>query len=186
MTARNTSQQWGWVAKGLHWLVFLLIVGAWLAVDLREGYPKGSDERGWYMGLHKSLGVSVFFLVWLRLGWRLGGGPLPVPDPAPAWQLRAADAVHWLLYALMIAMPFSGLLMSQFGGRDTSWFGLFTIPAFLPENKELAGQIKELHQDVLWPLLVLLVAGHALAALWHHVVMKDNTLRRMLPFIKPR
>ncbi len=180
MTARNTNQQWGWVAKSLHWVIFLLILGAWLAVDLREVYPKGSDERATLMWLHKSLGASVFFLVWLRLGWRLSG-PVPVPYPAPSWQLYAATFAHWALYALMIAMPFSGLLMSQLGGRDTSWFGVFTIPAFLPLDKELAGQIKELHQSVLWPLLLITVAGHAGAALWHHFVQKDGTLRRMLP-----
>jgi cytochrome b561 len=181
MSAQNTTQQWGWVAKTFHWLMFLLIVGAWFAVTMHEGYPKGSEQRAAFMMLHKSLGVSVFFLIWLRLGWRLSGRT-PDPDPAPQWQLKAATLLHWALYALMILMPLSGLLMSQFGGKPVAWFGVFEIPVFVTENKELAGQIKNMHENVWWPILLTLSIGHILAALWHHVGMKDNTLRRMLPF----
>jgi cytochrome b561 len=182
MTARNTDQQWGWVAKSLHWLIFLLMVAAWLAVESHEYFPKGSAERAQRMMLHKAFGTSIFFLVWLRLGWRLSG-TTPAPEPAPRWQLLASSAVHWALYGLMIAMPLSGLVMSQLGGREVSFFGLFNIPVFLEANKELAGQLKELHTDVLWPLLLVAVGGHVAAALWHHGVTRDRTLKRMLPFL---
>ena len=184
MTARNTAHVWGWVAKAFHWLMFLLIVGAWFAVTQHEAYPKGSDERAAFMLVHKSIGLTVFFLIWWRLGWRLFGGALPTPDPAPQWQLKSATLLHWALYALMILMPLSGILMSQFGGRPVPWFGLFEIPAFLPENKALAGNIKNMHEHVWWPLLLGLSVAHVAAALWHHIVMKDKTLKRMLPFGK--
>ncbi|MGH8492569.1 MAG: cytochrome b [Moraxellaceae bacterium] len=182
MPARNTKQQWGWVAKSLHWLIFLLMVAAWFAVESHEYFPKGSPERALRMMLHKSFGVSVFFLVWLRLYWRFSG-PLPVSEPGPRWQLRAASALHWMLYALMVLMPLSALLASQFSGRLISFFGLFDIPVFLAANKPLAGQLMELHKDILWPLLLLLLAGHIAAGLWHHLITHDRTLRRMLPFM---
>lgn len=180
MAARNTAMKWGWVAQLLHWLTFLLIVGAWFAVEQRELFPKGSPERGAWMDLHKALGLSVFFLFWLRLGWRLSG-PAPSPVITHVWQHRASVAVHWALYAVLLLMPLSGLLMSQFGGRPVSWFGLFEIPVLVSENKELASQIKEMHTDVWWPLLCVLVALHAAAALWHQFIVGDGTLRRMLP-----
>lgn len=181
MPARNTPQRWGWIAQGFHWLMFALIVGAWFAVDQREQFPKGSLERGEWMDLHKAFGLSVFMLVWLRLGWRLAG-PLPEPVITSVWQHRAAQLVHWALYFLMIMMPLSGLLMSQFAGRTVSCFGVFAIPVFLQENKELAGQIRELHMDVGWPLLLALVGLHVAAALWHQFIVKDGLLKRMLPF----
>ena len=181
MQARNTYQQWGWVAQCFHWLIFLLMVAAWIAVAAHENFPKDSPERAFYMMLHKACGLSVFCLVWLRLVWRLSG-QTPTPEPAPRWQLQAATAMHGVLYVLMVLMPLLGLLASQFAGRPVSFFGLFEVPIFLTANKDLAGQLIWLHKEVLWPCLLVLLAGHIGAALWHHFVSKDRTLRRMLPF----
>lgn len=181
MHLRNTPDRWGLVARLFHWLFFLLIIGAWLAVELHEDYPRGSAERAQWMWLHKSFGVTVFFLIWLRLGWRLGN-EVPTPEPGPRWQRWTSSLVHAALYLLMIAMPLSGLVMSQFGGREVSWFGVVEIPVWVSPDRELAGQIKELHEHVLWPALFWLIALHAAAALWHHIIRKDNTLRRMLPW----
>lgn len=181
MHARNSEQRWGWVAQAFHWLMFLLIVGAWFAVEQHEEFPKGSPERGAWMDLHKAIGVSVFFLLWARLGWRFSG-PVPAPVMTSVWQHRLAVTVHWGLYFVMLMMPLSGLVMSQFGGREVSWFGIVEIPVFVAENKELAGQIKELHEDVWWPLLLALVALHVVGALWHQFIVKDGTMKRMRPF----
>ncbi|HEX6592812.1 MAG TPA: cytochrome b [Moraxellaceae bacterium] len=181
-TPFNTSTQWGWVAKTFHWLIFLLMLAAWFAVESHEYFPKGSPERAFRMMLHKSFGASVFFLVWLRLYWRLSQ-PHPAPEPAPRWQLLAAAVVHWGLYFVMVALPLTGMLASQFGGRVVSWFGLFDIPVLLAPDKAFAGQLMGLHKDLLWPLLLVLLAGHVGAALWHHVITRDRTLRRMLPFL---
>lgn len=181
MSARNTTDSWGWVAKSLHWLIFFLMLAAWFAVESHEDFPKGSAERAQWVLLHKSFGASVFFLVWLRLYWRLSG-LVPEPEPAPRWQLRLASLMHWALYAMMILMPLSALMASQFSGRPAPFFGIFEIPAVLAGNKPLAGQLMGLHKEILWPLLLVLIAGHAGAALWHHFLTKDRTMRRMLPF----
>lgn len=180
----NSESSWGWVAKLFHWLMFLLIIGAFVAIDQRELYEKGSTERDWWMMMHKSMGVSVFFLVWLRLGWRLSQ---PVPENFAGYGMaKLAGIGHALLYLLMICVPLSALLMAQFAGRATSWFGLLEIPVWFGVNEELAGQIKDVHADVLAPALFVLIILHILGALWHHVIDRDDVLKRMLPFWRNR
>lgn len=178
MTLRNTSSHWGLVARLLHWLFLFLIIGAWYAVETREEFAKGTPERAEWMRLHISLGLTIFALVWVRLGWRLSG-PVPAAIQGPPLQMMAARLVHFALYAVMIAMPVTGLLTVQLEDRVVSWFGLFEFPVLVAPDKALAEVLEETHADVLWPLLLTLVGVHAVAALWHHFRLKDDTLRRM-------
>jgi cytochrome b561 len=133
-----------------------------------------------YLLLHKALGVSLAAFVLARLWWR-SSNAIPKPLPAPVWQLKAASWVHGFLYILLLAMPFSGMAMTQLAGRPISLFGWFDLPQLLTENKALAGEIKGLHTEVFWPLLLLLSLGHIAAAWFHQVAMKDNLIKRMLP-----
>lgn len=178
MTLRNTSSHWGLVARSLHWLFLFLIIGAWYAVETREEFAKGTPERAEWMRLHMSLGLTIFALVWVRLGWRLSGAS-PAEIPGPPLQLLAARLVHFALYAIMIAMPLTGLLTVQLEDRAVSWFGLFDLPVLVGPDKEMAELLEEAHTEVFWPLLLALVGVHAAAALWHHFRLKDDTLRRM-------
>jgi cytochrome b561 len=181
MSLRNTSTRWGPVARFLHWLFLFLLIGAWYAVEMHEEFPKGTPERSQWMQLHFAIGISVFVLLWVRLGWRLSGD-VPAPLPGPRWQQVTSALVHAALYLILIVMPLTGLLTTQLAGRAVSWFGLIDIPLFLQKNSELAEQMEEVHGEVLWPVLLALVGLHAVAALWHHFVLKDETLKRMLPF----
>lgn len=178
MTLRNSSTSWGLVARLLHWLLFVLIVGAWYAVEVHEDFPRGTPERAEWMRLHFSIGMTIFALVWVRLGWRVSG-EVPAEIPGPRLQLLAARLVHVALYLLLIAMPVTGLLTTQLEGRAVSWFGLIDIPLFLSLDKETAAVLEDAHGELLWPALLALVALHAAAALWHHFGLKDDTLRRM-------
>lgn len=181
MPLRNTASQWGGVARFLHWLFLFLLIGAWYAVDMHENFPKGSPERREWMQLHFALGVTIFTLLWVRLGWRLSGDRA-APLPGPRWQQLSSSLVHAALYLMLIVMPLTGLLTTQLAGRVVPWFGLFEIPLFVDTNKELAEKMEGVHADVLWPVLLVLVGVHAGAALWHHFILKDETLKRMLPF----
>lgn len=178
MSLRNSSTSWGLVARVLHWLFLILIIGAWYAVETHEDFPKGSPERAAWMRLHFSMGLTVFALVWVRLGWR-ATGEVPAEIPGPRLQLLAARLVHLALYLLLIAMPLTGLLTMQLEGNVVSWFGLVDIPVFLAPAKDVAEVLEEAHTEVLWPALLVLVGLHAAAALWHHFKLKDDTLRRM-------
>lgn len=178
MSLRNTATRWGPVARFLHWLFLFLLIGAWYAVEMHEDFPKGTPERREWMQLHFAFGISIFVLLWVRLGWRLSGD-VPAPLPGPRWQQLTSALVHAALYLILIVMPLTGLLSTQLDGRAVSWFGLVDIPQVLEVNKDLAEGLEEFHGDVLWPVLLALVGLHAVAALWHHFVLKDDTLRRM-------
>lgn len=184
MSLRNTATAWGPVARLLHWLFFLLLIGSWYAVEMHEDFPKGTPERAEWMALHFSIGVTVFALVWARLAWRLTG-EVPAAVPGLRWQRISASVVHAALYLLLIAMPVTGLLTVQFKDRAVSWFGLVDIPRVLAPDPALAEALKEFHGEVLWPMLLTFVALHAAAALWHHFRLKDDTLRRMTFLRRP-
>ena len=79
----------------------------------------------------------------------------------------------------MLSMPMTGVIMSQLAGKPVSWFGLFDVPQFMEVNKEMAKDVKALHEDVFFPLLMLFMVGHIGAALFHQFVLKDGLLKRM-------
>ncbi len=181
----NTDYSWGWLAKLFHWLMFVLIVGAFVAVNVQESFESGSVEADRWMMLHKSFGLTVFVLVWLRLGWRIG--QRTVPENFSGYGMaKLASMGHALLYLLMIIVPLSALLMSQFAGRSVSWFGVFDLPVWVAENERLAEQLHELHAGFLAPFLFVLIILHILGGLWHHFIDRDDVLKRMLPFWKGR
>jgi cytochrome b561 len=88
--------------------------------------------------------------------------------------------VHSLLYVVLLLMPLSGFLMTQFAGRTTSMFGWFEIPLLLTPDREIGRLMNQLHTDVIWIAIVLLTLSHVGAALYHQFVKKDATLKRML------
>lgn len=179
MTARNL-ERWGGISQLLHWTiaVLILLIGV---VGLVMGELPRSPRWFWVYTAHKSLGLTVLALVLVRIGWRLyAGAPPPVPG-TPRWQARLASAVHVLLYAMVLAMPFSGWLYDSASGlRPLRWFGQVEVPKLVAPDPALADAAHGAHEWLFW-LLVLLVLAHAGAALYHHFVRHDVTLVRMLP-----
>ncbi len=178
MHLRNTATDWGSLSKTFHWLIVLLLIGQGI-LGLTMG-DFGRELRAQLVPLHKSIGVTLLMLALARLLWNLfGGRPAPAPGVTPL-QHRLAKLGHLVLYALLFAVPLTGWLLSAYGGRDTSWFGLFDLPRIVGENHDLHEMFEERHEQLFW-LLVLVAAGHAGAAIYHHVFQRDATLARMLP-----
>lgn len=175
----NNPQKYHQWSIAMHWLMLLLLVAVYLCIELRVLYPKGSDLREGLKQWHFMLGFSVYILLTLRL---IGRFLFTVPEisPTPAkWQMMSAKVVHLLLYLLMLAMPLLGMLILNYADKSLVFFGL-QLPVLVSPNEDMAKQIKEIHEWIgtagYW-----LVGIHALAALFHHYVIKDNTLKRMLP-----
>lgn len=159
---------------GLHWLMLLLLVAVYATILLREGYPRGSEIREALKAWHFSLGLTVFALVWVRVVARRFGGRR---RPGRSLADRGAAVVHLALYAFMIAMPLLGWLTLSAEGDPVRLFGL-SLPPLTGPNEALAGQTEEIH-ETLGTVGYWLVGLHAAAALAHHYVLRDGTLRRM-------
>ncbi len=180
MNWKNNSARYGSISIGLHWLMFLLIAAVYACIELRGLLPKGDELRDTLKIWHFMLGLSVFFLVLLRLLARLLSGPAPrIAPPAARWQELLGTAVHYALYGLMLGLPLAGWLILSLAGKPIPFFGL-ELPALAAENKELSKQIKEIHETA-GTVGYYLIGLHALAALFHHHFLRDNTLLRMLP-----
>lgn len=165
------------VAKSLHWLMALMILPLLVLGIYMHDLPLSPQKLELY-AWHKWAGVTVFLLVWLRLAWRFTHRPPALPESMAAPMRLAAHAGHAALYGLMIAIPLSGWLMSSAKGFQTVWFGVLPIPDLVGKDKELGHLLEEMH-EALNLLLMLTLGGHVVAALWHHFVLKDDTLRRM-------
>ena len=179
MTLRNTPARYGSLSIGLHWLTLVVLIGVYACINLTDLYPKGSAPREALKTWHFMLGLTVLLLVALRLVNLLAGASPVVHPPLPRWQRQLASAMHIALYALMLAMPMLGWLLLSAAGKPVPFFGA-QLPALLAENKDLAGQLKEVHETI-GTIGYFLIGAHALAALFHHYVTRDNTLVRMLP-----
>lgn len=175
MQVFNSARRYGAVAQFLHWLTAILVIFAWVVGNVMD------DDKPPQLFVHMTAGLAVLTLVAGRLLWRLADTP-PLPDATPLgiWGDRAARAVHLALYALLIAVPLAGIV-TQFGeGRPLSLFGFGQIASPWPADRAFAHNAKEVHE--LLSNLILVVAGlHATAALFHHWILRDGTLTRMLP-----
>jgi cytochrome b561 len=164
-------------AVALHWLIVgLVAVGftlGWIMTDLAVS-PLKLRMYNW----HKWVGITVLGLAVVRVLWRLTHRP-PALLPAPAWQRMAAQAVHGLLYLVMVLLPLSGWIYSNAAGFPVVYLGLWRLPDLVAKDKALAEVLVQRH-ELLGAVLLALVTLHALAALKHHFFDRDDTLRRML------
>ncbi|PFG09580.1 cytochrome b [Marinobacter sp. LV10MA510-1] len=179
MKLRNSQATYGLVAVFLHWLVALAVTGMfglgyWMVglTYYDAWYKQGPD-------IHRSVGVLLFISMLLRVVWRLMN---PRPEPVPGhrrWELVAAHLAHGLLYVLLFVAMVSGYLISTADGSSVSVFGWFDVPSITGRIKGMEDTAGVVHYWVTWSVVVL--AGiHALGALKHHFIDRDNTLRRML------
>lgn len=166
-------------AMSLHWLIAIAIFGTFALgtymSDLRVS-PTMLKLYSW----HKWAGVTIFVLVIVRLVWRIGHPPPPLPAHMPALERLAAHAGHLALYGLMFVIPISGWLMSSAKGFQTVWFGMLPLPDLVAKDAALGDLLQQVHL-VLNYLLLALVVVHAAAALKHHFFDRDDVLSRMLP-----
>lgn len=166
-------------SKLIHWFVALIVIcmlaGSFFLDDLPEQYQSSA-----YM-LHKSFGLTVLFLMIIRLFWIAYSGKPALPASVPVWQKFLSRLVQYSLYFFVILMPISGWIMSVAANRIPSYFTLFSVPfPGIGPNEELADFMVQVHNTIAWIIIVLLVL-HVAGAFKHHFIDKDEVLRRMLP-----
>ena len=168
-------------AIALHWLVAVLILGAF-ALGLYMVELKLSPTKLKLYSWHKWLGVTIWMIAVVRLVWRLTHRPPPLPA-LPTWQRIAASTTHVLLYVLVLAIPISGWLFSSASGFPVVYFGVLPLPDLVGKDKELAKLLQSLHATLNYTLMAIIVV-HAAAAIKHHFVDRDVVFHRMLPLLR--
>ncbi len=165
------------VAVALHWSIAVLVIcqfawGWWM-----QGIPKQPvGPRVDAYNLHKSIGMTIFLLMALRLLWRWRH-PAPALPPMPGWQAAAARATHVLLYVVLLLQPVFGYLGSEVSGYPVKYFGM-TLPGWAGKHEALKDLLSTAHLVNSW-VLATLVAVHVAAALKHALVERDGVLARM-------
>lgn len=179
MQVRNTSSRFGVISIGMHWLIAVAVfglfaLGYWM-VDL-------SYYDDWYRTaphIHRSIGILLLIVMVLRLTWRfINPAPRPLPNHS-RFEVFAAHSAHLLLYVLIFVAMISGYLISTADGSSISVFDWFEVPSVTGQIKGMEDTAGLVHYWTTWVLVVLALV-HGLAAIKHHVIDRDDTLRRML------
>jgi len=179
MPFRNTTRSWGSLSKVFHWLIVLLIINQWWIAERAEelkGLAK-LEALAW----HKSFGMTVLMLAVLRLAWRLMNPTPELATETRPWERVLAKISHFLLYALIFAMPLTGWMMSSAKNYPVSWFKLFQFPDLVAPAEQTFHQMNDLHH-LLFSVLVGVALLHVAGALKHHFIDRNDVLKRMLPF----
>lgn len=176
---KGSQYRYGLLARLLHWLVAVLLLSlCGLGFYMTELSYYDANYKSSF-DLHRSLGILTASLIGVRLVWALLDQRPPLSPNLTPIERRAAKSVHHLLYLIMALLPIAGYLVSTADGRGVEVFGLFTIPAWLPAAKGREEWAGDLHEGLAITLLVLVVV-HVGAALKHHFIDKDDTLKKML------
>lgn len=174
----NTKQSWGCISIGIHWLTVILVLSLAVVGLIMTELPTSPLKMQIY-ALHKSFGLTVLALTAIRLAWRLVSGH---PDEIPSTRIQSwiAKSVHGFMYVLLFAIPLSGWLYNSAAGFPLRWFGLVSLPKLFTGYNPAIKQFAQETHETLFYVLASLIVLHAIAGLWHHYVLRDTILKRML------
>lgn len=178
MTSR--AQRFTSTQRRLHWLMALLVAAAYVLIEQRGLFPRGSVNRAAMMQGHFWTGLTIFGLACWRLVIRRRHGAPPVTPALDRWNALAATTLHVALYLFFLVQPMLGLATAWSDGKAVLIpFTSIPLPALLPLNPDLVHTLEDLHGTI-GVVFYWVIGIHVLAALWHHLVRRDDTLKRML------
>ena len=164
-------------AISLHWIMAALILFSGILGFFLDGWPKAS--KLFMINIHAQVGLWVLVLLLARIWWRRTHTPPELPPEVSEISRRVSHPAHLLIYVLMLVTPVVGIVAFVWHGRVFD-FGLFSIDFGVKVNGPVFHEAEDIHLWLTYGLFAL-VAGHAVAALWHHFVSRDTVLLRMLP-----
>ncbi|MDF2118620.1 cytochrome b/b6 domain-containing protein [Roseiarcaceae bacterium H3SJ34-1] len=180
MQLRNSDDGYGAIPQFLHWSSVALVAVAWLLGVFGDALPEGT-ARATGLFVHISVGLALLCVLLVRVLWRVADPPPPLERTAlGVWLDRIARLAHYALYALLVAAPVVGILLQFARGDALPLFGLTEITSPWAADRAFVRSVKGVHEMLAHALVVLAVL-HAAAALFHHWVLRDRTLTRMLP-----
>lgn len=166
--------------RRMHWTIFTLVLLAYVFVNIFDLFPKGSGARINLLASHYIMGLAVLVLILPRLLLRLRHGRPPVSPQPPTWSEHIGNLTHVLLYLFLFIQPILGIITLQIGGKPVTLFGVTLLPSFVTHPDRKLGHWWEHIHTTLGTIFYYVIALHILAALWHHYMRRDNTLKRML------
>ena len=183
--AGDQTKLYGAASRLFHWLTVLLVLSLVPIGLVMTSLDPGRLQDALF-ATHESLGLTLIGLVLVRLSWRFVHPPPQPSRDLSRLEILASGAVHWMLYALLFAMPISGYVTVVAGGDKLTYFGLAEAPRLLAKNHKLSDIFMTVHVTLQYAIYVL-VSIHAGAALHHHYARGNDVLARMLPSLsKPR
>jgi cytochrome b561 len=182
MQLANSKTHYGAGPQLLHWLTALFVICGWLLGTFLDDFPKG-PIRSSALVVHMTLGQCVIVFLIARLFWRMANPPPPPEETRFGWLQQAVAAfTHYVMYALLVAVPFMGILVQLKRGNPLPLFGVWDVASPWPTDRTLARTLLRVH-EYLADTLLILAGVHAVAALMHHYIFEDRTLVRMLPAV---
>lgn len=161
------------------WPLFLSLHGLLFYSGNFLSYEVDGTFKGTVITLHKNIATTIIFLVVIRIFWRYTHPAPQLPNTMSPMMKTFAHIGHFLLYLMLLALPITGCLFSWSAGHPAPVLYLFEIPRLVQDNPDLLAIVKPLHIYISW-FAGLLIAGHILAAIKHHLIDKDNVLLSML------
>lgn len=171
------SARFGAISIVNHWVIAVLIIGMLVFGLYIDSLGRGPQQLA-LLQTHKAIGVIVLVLAAWRVLWRIVQGFPNEVAQMPRWQRVSARVVHIALLTAILVMPIAGYVTSSTGGHPISMFRLFNMPA-LPKNEAVSAAAATVHSVVAY-ILIVLICLHVAAALKHHLVDRDATLKRMI------
>ena len=182
MSLRNTTNEFGSMAKWLHWLIALgIFVLIYLGLE-QAGMERGPEKQD-VRALHSSIALIVLLLMTLRLVWRWMNEVPAHPEGMAGWQKVSATLVHWGIYIAVFVQLLSGPMTTATGSGPIPFFGLFSISLPVAKSEEMHHFYEEIHETA-WIAVAVLLVIHVLGALYNHFVLKNDVLRRMTTGLK--
>jgi cytochrome b561 len=175
----NSTVRYTPAARWFHWLAFAAVALAYVFINFKGVFPRGTPASKVPMQGHILFGLAVLALVLPRLLHRLRNTPPPVVPPLASWESALSRLTHLALYAFLLIQPLMGLATVFTGGPLTIPFTTLQIPSPLTANHALREQLGYLHGTI-GTIFYYVIGLHIAGALWHHFVRRDNTLRRMV------
>lgn len=175
----NSTARYNRLIIALHWataLAVLIAVGSILLRDVVDN----EEWQSFLLNLHRSMGISILLLGATRLLTRLATDSRHVNAGLPKAIRLVAKAGHTALYLFLIALPFTGWMLTNAQGHTASFFGLLNLPMLVDKNRDFADQLGDFHETGAW-VFISVIGMHVIAALWHHFWRKDQVLQSMLP-----
>ncbi len=184
MSALNVDQKYAPISIAIHWLTLLLMIAIYVSIELHEALPRGNSLRGAMEDWHIVFGLTVLALAIARLIINLRLKVPAIIPRIPAWQMMMTKGMKIYLYGLMLIAPILGWMYLSASEEPINWL-FVSLPAISPVSEAVADFTGEAH-ELLGTSGYFFITFHALAGLYHHYWVKDNTLKRMLPFFISR